>query len=178
MKKPDRLVGYLKLNDSDCAFEFNDDNFTLSLYPPTTKDYDIQSVLEGVTGFNHKEHKWIENFKLTGVTSSGSNIIFNVQDFPSNYNGFKVYDVNWYFCYYNTLNDKSIEGFRIKGPEIDLFYPPQRALTTKIDFSEEYKKVVFLLQFHCLLHILLPIRSQHHLSICFGLNIFRLLYTL
>lgn len=96
MKKPDRLVGYLKLSDSDCAFEFNDDDFTLSLYPPTTKDYDIHSIFEGVTGFNHKEHKWIENLKLTGVTSSGSNIIFNVQDLPSNYNGFKVYNVHWY----------------------------------------------------------------------------------
>ncbi len=141
MKKPDRLVGYLKLNDSECAFEFNDDDFTLSLYPPTTKDYDIHSIFEGVTGFNHKEHKWIENLKLTGVTSSGSNIIFNVQDFPSNYNGFKVYDVNWYFCYYNTLNEKSIEGFRIKGPEIDLFYPPQRALKTNVDFSEENHRI-------------------------------------
>ena len=44
--KPDRLVGYLKFNDSECAFEFNDDDFTLSLYPPTTKDYDIHSILK------------------------------------------------------------------------------------------------------------------------------------
>lgn len=54
MKKPDRLVGYLKLNDSDCAFEFNDDDFTLSLYPPTQKECDIRSIFEGINGFSHK----------------------------------------------------------------------------------------------------------------------------
>ena len=84
MKKPDRLVGYLNINDSNCAFEFNDDDFTLSLYPPDTKGYDTHSI-------------------------------FNVQDLPSNYNGFKVYNVNWYFCYHDTIKANSIEDFRIRG---------------------------------------------------------------
>lgn len=142
MKKPDRLVGYININDSSCAFEFNDNDFTLSLYPPTTKDYDIRSMFEGLTGFNYKEHKWVERLKLTGITLSGSNIIFNVQDLPSDYNGFKVYNVNWYFCYRDTITADGIEGFRIKGPEIDFFYPPQRALETKIDFSKENNKIM------------------------------------
>jgi len=141
MKKPDRLVGYLKLIDSDCAFEFNDVDFTLSLYPPTQKECDIRSIFEGINGFSHKKHKWIEHLKLSGTTSSGSNIIFSVQDSPSNYNGFKVYDVNWYFCYYDSMEANSIDGFRIKGPEVDLFYPPQRALETKVNFSEENHKI-------------------------------------
>lgn len=141
MKKPDRLVGYLKLNNSDCAFEFNDENFTLSLYPPTVNNYDIESVFEGITGFNYKEHKWIENVKLIGITSAGNNIIFNVQDMYSSFNGFKVYEVNWYFCYKDTIKPDSIEGFRIKGLEIDLFYPPQRTLKSEINFSEENHRI-------------------------------------
>lgn len=141
MKKPERLVGYLKLNDSNCAFEFNDTDFTLSLYPQNANEDNIKSVFDGIAGFNYKEHKWIETLRLTGVTSSGNNIIFNVQDIPSSFNGFKVYDVNWYFCYRDTIKSDSIEGFRIKGLEVDLFYPPQRALETKINFSEENHKI-------------------------------------
>lgn len=137
MKKPDRLVGYLKLNNSDCAFEFNAENFILYLYPLTTKDYDIQSLFENANTFSYKEHKWIENFKLTGISSTGSNVIFNVQNSPSDYNGFKSYNVNWYFCYLDSMKSDSINGFRIKGSVIDLFYPPQRVLKTNIDFSKE-----------------------------------------
>ncbi len=141
MKKPDRLVGYLNINDTSCAFEFNDENFDLYLYPSTTKDYDIHSFFGSIIGFNHKDHKWIKRLKLTGITSSGSNIMFEVQDSPSDYNGFKVYDVNWYFCYNDPIKEDSIEGFRLKGPEIDIFYPPQRALKVQVDFSKENHKI-------------------------------------
>lgn len=141
MKKTDRLVGYLYINDSSYAFEFNDDDFTLSLYPPTQKECDIHSIFEGINGFNYKNHKWIEHLKLSGTTSSGNNIIFSVLDSPSNYNGFKVYDVDWYFYHNDSMNANNIDGFRIKGPEVELFYPPQRVLETKVDFSKDNHRI-------------------------------------
>lgn len=141
MKNPDRLVGYLCIDDSNFAFEFNYADFTLYLYPSIQKENLLNSVFEDIKWFNCKEHKFIDNIKFSGVTSSGKKIIFNVLDGPSSFDGFKVYNVNWYFYYNDSINSDRIDGFRIKGTEIDFFYPPQKALETKIEFSAENNKI-------------------------------------
>ena len=135
MKKPDRLIGFVRYDDIDFPFEFDEKAFLLMIYPPTRdvwEDYSSPIRLFESLKQDFKTHEWISQSELRGTTSEGYHIIFNVQDSSSNYHGFINYDVNWYICHSDAMLIDKIDGFRILGHDVDLFYPPQVSLESKI----------------------------------------------
>jgi hypothetical protein len=140
MKKPDRIIGFVSYDDIDFPFEFDEKAFLLMLYPPTRdvwEDYSSPVRFFESLKQDLKTHEWISQSELRGMTSEGYHIIFNVQDASSNYHGFINYDVNWYICHSDSLLIDKIDGFKILGHDVDLFYPPQIALESKIEFNED-----------------------------------------
>ena len=129
MKKPKKLIGYIEYENTNFPFQFYEDSFSITLFPPTLEIWEetssIQNVFSGVNR-NSKENKWIGVKELTVITADGRNIIFGVQDLRSNYNGFYSYSVNWYFYYSRDLSVDSIDGFKIEGNEIEYFFHPSR----------------------------------------------------
>lgn len=142
MKKPERLIGFISDDDIDFPFEFDEKSFSIMLYPPTAevwKEYSSPIRFFDSIKQDFKTHKWISQRELKGTTSEGYHIIFNVQDESSNYHGFINYDVNWYICHSDAMLIDKIDGFRILGHDVNLFYPPQIALESKIEFNEDGK---------------------------------------
>ena len=140
MKKPERLVGFVNYNDIDLPFEFDEKSFSIMLYPPTKevwKDYSDPMKLFDSFNQDLRKHEWISQIEIKGTTSESYHIIFNVQDSSSNYNGFINYVVNWYLCYSDEMLIDKIDGFTILGHDANLFYPPQIALESKIEFNED-----------------------------------------
>ena len=140
MKKPERLVGFVNYNDIDLPFEFDEKSFSIMLYPPTKevwKDYTDPMKLFDSFNQDLRKHEWISQIEIKGTTSEGYHIIFNVQDSSSNYNGFINYVVNWYLCYSDEMLIDKIDGFTVLGHDANLFYPPQIALESKIEFNED-----------------------------------------
>ena len=140
MKKPERLVGFVNYNDIDLPFEFDEKSFSIMLYPPTKevwKDYSDPMKLFDSFNQDTRKHEWISQIEIKGTTSEGYHIIFNVQDSSSNYNGFINYVVNWYLCYSDEMLIDKIDGFTILGHDANLFYPPQIALESKVEFNED-----------------------------------------
>jgi len=129
MKKPERLIGYIKYNDIEFPF------------PGIWEAYSSPMKLFDSFKQGEKTHKWIPQSELSGTTSEGHHIIFNVQDVPSNYHGFISFKVNWYMCHSTTMQKDRISGFRILGQDVNLFYPPQIALESKIEFKEDGRSI-------------------------------------
>lgn len=144
MKKPERLIGFIKYNETEFPFEFDEKSFSIMLYPPTLEIWKEHSdPMKIFESFNRDEktHKWISNIELSGFTSEKHQIIFNVQEVNSNYHGFISFKVNWYVCHTSNMLNDSIDGFRILGHDVNLFYPPQIALESSIEFNENGKGI-------------------------------------
>lgn len=141
--KLERLLGYLKLDNEEYPFEFMEEDFCVVLYPPTKKKW--EKLSSPITFFenlnkrwNRGEHKWIKSFRVEGVTSEHYNIVFSVEDSPSNYHGFLSYEVDWYYYYKDSFELNNIAGFRISGAEVDYFYPPQVALKNDVRWGNDH----------------------------------------
>lgn len=131
MKKPERLVGFVKYEEVDFSFEFDENTFCLMLYPPT------RDVWEGYSGFKTLIEKlsksksgenWIGSLKINGITSELYSVVFNVTDNTSNYQGFLSLEVNWYVLCTGDLTPNNISGFIVTGVDINRYYSPQTAL--------------------------------------------------
>ena len=97
MKIPERIVGFLELQDTKFPFEFDKDRFELKLYHPT--EYNAyEQIFEGVKSFgiNLKEHKWLDKITIRGKTAERYLVYFGVLDNPSSYNGYHTYKADWY----------------------------------------------------------------------------------
>lgn len=140
MKKPTRLIGYVKYAGIDFPFEFDEDTFSLLLFPPTMDIWNhnssIRNLFSHINSDSHK-HEWIGVQQLHGFTSERNKIIFEVSNARGNYNGFYSYSVNWYFYYTAELDPNNIRGFKISEDEVNYFFPPHRALKSEIEFSSE-----------------------------------------
>lgn len=139
MKKPGRLIGFVKYNNIEYPFRFDEQTFSLQLYPPTTDVWKESSGLKHyflALNQNHKKHEWVPKKRIDGITSDDNNVIFYVPDTSTSYNGFISFPVYWYFVYLDNLDIEKLEGFRITGRDVNLFYPPQVALTSEIEFNE------------------------------------------
>ena len=142
VKKLEKLLGYLTLENEEYPFEFIEEEFCIVLYPSTKEKW--SELSSPITFFenlskrwNIGEHKWIKNFKIEGVTSEHYNVVFSVKDSPSNYHGFLSYEVNWYYYYRDSFELNNIAGFRVSGTEVDYFYPPQIALKNDVRWGDD-----------------------------------------
>lgn len=135
MKIPERIVGFLELQDTKFPFEFDKDRFELKLYHPT-KYNAYEQIFEGVKSFgiNLKEHKWLDKITIRGKTAERYLVYFGVLDNPSSYNGYHTYKADWYYI---TDNEELINEVRFYGREIDYFYSPTRTFQQNIKYKEE-----------------------------------------
>ncbi len=143
VKKLERLLGYLKLDNEEYPFEFVEEDFCVVLYPSTKEKWSkLSSPITFFENFNKRwnrgEHKWIKSFRVEGVTSERYNIVFSVKDSASNYHGFLSYEVDWYYYYRDSFELNNIGGFRISGAEVDYFYPPQVALKNDVRWGDDH----------------------------------------
>lgn len=136
MKIPKRIVGFLKLNDSEVPFEYDKGSFELRLYHPSESDA-LEQIFDGLKylASNPKEHKWVDTITLKGKTAEGSAVYFGTSDNPSSYNGYRTYYVNWYYITDDDLG--LIDEIRFYGQDIDYFYSPVRAFQQTIQFNKE-----------------------------------------
>ena len=140
LKKPEKLMGYVMHNEIDFPFEFDEDTFSLLLFPPTVEVWNYNSSIHNfLNGFknNKRNHEWVGVQQLHGVTSERNKIVFEVSEARGNYHGFYNYSVNWYFYYSAELDPNNIDRFKILGEEINYFFPPQRVLKPEIEFNED-----------------------------------------
>ncbi|SKA70306.1 hypothetical protein SAMN02745111_02001 [Eubacterium uniforme] len=139
IKKPKKLLGYLKYDDMDYPFEFIEEDFSIVLYPPTKEKWDDAAdffrFFEDLK--KPKPDGWVKSIKLEGVTSEHYKIIFSVKDTPSNYHGFKSYEVDWFYYCRQEYDWEKIDGLKVSGREINYFFPPQIALQNEVKFSED-----------------------------------------
>lgn len=49
MKKPKRLIGYIKYDETDYPFEFDEEAFSLLLFPPTVDAWNHTSSMDKIT---------------------------------------------------------------------------------------------------------------------------------
>lgn len=139
MKKPERLIGFVEYEGTNYPFEFDEDTFSLRLFPPTEEIWNQDSTISNIfSGLNTdlRKHEWIGTQRLQGVTSERNNIIFEVLEHKGNQNGFYTFSVNWYFYYSAKLDPNRIDGFKVSGEEVNYFFPPQKVLKPDIKFNE------------------------------------------
>lgn len=140
MKKPERLIGFVEYNETNYPFEFDEDTFSLLLFPPTKEIWNQDSTISNIFGginTNLRQHEWIGTQRLHGVTSERNNIIFEVLENRGNHHGFYTFSVTWYFYYSAKLDPNQIDGFKISGEEVNYFFPPQKVLKPDIEFNED-----------------------------------------
>lgn len=138
MKEPERLVGFVNYDDSEIAFEFDAEEFVLRLYPSQDKwkEYAHPRYGFNLIFYKNKGDEWLPENRLVGTCSAGKRIVFSVQDNPGIYHGFLSFEVNWYFCCYEGMNENSIKGFSITGPTVEAFYSPYVALEQTHEYDE------------------------------------------
>jgi len=139
MKEPERLIGFVNYDDAEIAFEFDADNFALNLYPTKElwKKYVRPSYVFSKHPIDFTKHEWIPENRIHGKTSSGQRVVFSVQGDPGSYHGFLSFQVNWYFCCYDGMDENHISGFSIDGITVDSFYSPWVALEQKHEYDKE-----------------------------------------
>ena len=157
MQKPERLIGFVKVDGTDYPFEFDEKTFTLNLYPPSREVQEKKrfDIFDDVNAVASDSHEWISCTRITGVSFGGKKtasgtffssnchyILFDVQNMEANYNGFISYQVNWYFLYSEGIQQFGISGFRLSGSTINYFYNPEVALQRKVEFAENGAGVV------------------------------------
>lgn len=144
MKRPERLTGFIQYDDIDFPFEFDEKSFSIMLYPPTMEvwgRYSNPRVIFEAFSQDTRTHKWISRSEMKGITSERNNITFSIQDESSNYHGFLSFDVNWYMYSLEKFPVEKIQGFKVIGHDVNLFYPPQIALESQIEFDKSSGKI-------------------------------------
>lgn len=140
MKKPDRLIGYLEYEETYFPFEFDQETFTLLLFPPSIEAWNRTSSPRNMMldfSCDYKKHEWLKKYRISGYTSEKNRIIFEVTDDRVNWRGFYKFSVNWYFYYSEELNPNEIDGFRIRGEEVDYFFSPGQLLKSEVQFTDD-----------------------------------------
>lgn len=136
MKIPDRIIGVLELNNTKLPFELLKDTFELRLYGTSECD-DCEWLPEGVQIYNSnvKKHKWVDKVTIKGRTSEGFQIYIGTQKKPDVYNGYRTYNVAWY--YLTDEKSNKIDEVHFLGPEINCFYDPTRAFQSTVSYKPD-----------------------------------------
>ena len=131
MKKPERLLGFLTFEETRFPFEFDRENFSLRLYPPDRETQGRYNSLLHVFGklkrFQEHNNEWIPFEDLRGETGEGHRVCFHVSSDYQSYYGFLSFTVAWYFVWEKEYPEEAIRGLRLRGPEIDAFFPAESA---------------------------------------------------
>lgn len=137
MRKPQRFIGFAEFKNTSFPFEFDEEDFSLTLYPPNQKiqeEYSsILHTLEKLTKFTESVNAWIPFEDILGTTSEGHNIRFHVFSDYTSHHGFLSFRVAWYFVCEKEYSEDSIYGLRLQGPEIDAFFPPDSVFKYDIE---------------------------------------------
>lgn len=136
MKIPERFVGFVEIDNEKIPFEFDKIDFKLNLYLPVEENR-FKEIFSGFSIYesNLKEHKWIEKIQIEGTTSEGHKVYFSTIDNPSNYNGYRTYEIEWF--YLTDQETVAIDELRFMGREIDFFYSPARNFQNSIKYEQE-----------------------------------------
>ena len=137
MKKPQRLIGFAEFKNTSFPFEFDEEHYSLTLYPPNQKIQEEYSSiihsLEKLTKFTESINNWIPFEDILGKTSEGHNIRFHVSSNYTSYHGFLNFRVAWYFVWEKEYSENSIHGLRLQGSEVDAFFPPDSVFQYDIE---------------------------------------------
>ncbi len=163
----DSIKGFLNYNEILYPFYYEDE--CLSLFPPDErvllKDKPSIGDLFHNGLMNNEKREFINHINLTGTTSKGQDIIFNVVNNPSNDNGFLSFEVYSIFEYNKTTTmyvkdagsapkategkrtpllesrENSIRGFYIQGDEINYFLEASHAFSSTLEFDDTKKGI-------------------------------------
>ncbi len=137
MKIPDRLIGFVEYDSHEIAFEFDQNEYVIRLYPQKDlwKQYSRPSYVFGKNKVDYTVHEWIPENRLIGTTSAGFHVVFDIQDHPSVYSGFLSFRVHWYFLCTKSMADGKFQGFSLSGDIIDSFFSPSIAIEQKHEFD-------------------------------------------
>lgn len=139
MNIPERIVGFLSDELHEYVFEFDKVKFEVKLYS-TSREVIHKNIVNsfGKIAANYKQHRWVDELTLKGITSESYQVYFGTLDNPSCYNGYLIYEVNWY--YITDHNNFLIDEIRFYGREIDCFFGSKNMF--KIDLRYGGKKFV------------------------------------
>lgn len=134
MKIPDRIVGFLDLDGTRFPFELIKDTFELRLYN-TTKSDNFELLADGVLSYssNTKIHRWVDKITIKGRTSEGYQVYFGTRNNPDSYNGYRTYNVDWY--YLSNGEKERIDEMHFTGRDINCFYDPTRAFQSTVRYK-------------------------------------------
>nr|WP_317363806.1 hypothetical protein [uncultured Blautia sp.] len=140
----DNMKGFVTFEDKKYPFSFS--NKRLELYPDKFDSQFRQEL------FNYFERgKTIKDIELHGVTANRNNVVFEVSEQYSDNDGFLSFNVYSIYEYdslryqvymeddkqkYHT-KETAIRGIKIRGVDIDLFYPPEKVYS--IDYTKKDK---------------------------------------
>ena len=146
MKKPKRIVGFINYRDIEYPYEFDEEHFCLKLYPSTQEQLVADREATFKRHFAVLSQESVEELELFGTASTQTidnyiyNITFGVRAIEESFAGFITLPVNWYFIQYSDENTNRIDGFRVKGNDVNLFFPPTAVLDITT-FDEEHQKI-------------------------------------
>lgn len=139
MEESKRLMGYVKYNNIDFPFEYDNSSFSIYLYPPTqeiwNEYYDPFYQVDFLNNNQDQEHK--SSINISGITSSKDSIHLNIRNNLKINNGFLEFYVNWYAIFQDDFDINNIDGYKTYGNEIDLFYPPKTDYKASIKLAED-----------------------------------------
>lgn len=146
MKIPDRLVGFVEYDNNEIAFEFDQNEYVINLYPPRDlwRQYSRPAYVFGKNKVDYTVHEWIPENRLIGTTSAGFHVMFYIQDHPSIYSGFLSFRVHWYFLCTKSMAGKKFQGFSLMGDTIDAFFSPSIAIEQKHEFDDAHNMPRFV----------------------------------
>lgn len=139
LEESKRLMGFVKYNNIDFPFEYDNSSFTIYLYPPTQEIwdeyYDPFYQVDCLNNNQDQEHK--SSINISGITSSKNIIHLNIRNNLKISNGFLEFYVNWYAIFQDDFDINNIDGYKTYGNEIDLFYPPKTDYKASIKLADD-----------------------------------------
>lgn len=139
LEESKRLMGFVKYNNIDFPFEYDNSSFSIYLYPPTqeiwNEYYDPFYQVDFLNNNQDQEHK--SSINISGITSSKDSIHLNIRNNLKINNGFLEFYVNWYAIFQDDFDINNIDGYKTYGNEIDLFYPPKTDYKASIKLADD-----------------------------------------
>lgn len=133
------ICGILLIEEKEYSFVFDQESFRLKVFPGVINGFTFEMLNASITISSKAKRGWVRIIDLDGKAYSGECIRFKVQDNPSYMDGIKVYEVVCFIQYVEEFSLDAIDGLRITGEDINLFYPSASALKmTVVENANHY----------------------------------------